>query len=89
MAADLCGPILEVAMSTSDVLREKALSLAQTEVPTEDAVRELLECCGDKRVPVVLARQQFLHELESNRSDPVVNRAAELLDNVLGRLPLG
>jgi hypothetical protein len=56
---------------------------------TEDAIRELLESCNEKRVPVVLARQQLLKDLEERPSDPAVNGAAELLDGVLERLPLG
>lgn len=75
-------------MPTADAVREKALSLAEVGTPTEEAIRELLECCREKRVPVVLARQQFLKDLEARPSDPVVSRAAELLDLVLGRLPL-
>jgi hypothetical protein len=75
-------------MTTADAVREKALSLARAEIPPEEAVRELLECCKRKRVPVVLARQQFLKELEERPSDPIVNRAAELLDRLLEGLPL-
>lgn len=75
-------------MRTANVVREKALSLAEGRTPSEEAVRELLESCRDKRVPVVLARQQLLKDLEAPASDPVVSRAAELLDLVLERLPL-
>jgi hypothetical protein len=75
-------------MTTADAVREKALSLARVETPPEEAVRELLECCKQKRVPVVLARQQFLKDLEERPSDPVVNRAAELLDRLIEVLPL-
>ena len=74
-------------MTTADVVRDKAISLAQAETPTEEAVQDLLECCVEKRVPVVLARQQFLKDLLERPSDPVVNKAAELLDRVLERLP--
>jgi hypothetical protein len=70
-------------------VREKAVNLAQAEMPTEEAIRELLECCRERRVPVVLARQQFQKEMEERPSDPVVSRAAELLDRLLERLPLG
>jgi hypothetical protein len=75
-------------MTTADIVREKALSLARTEIPAEEANRELLASCRGKRVPIVLARQQFLKELEEGPSDPVVNRAVDLLDQVLKRLPL-
>jgi hypothetical protein len=76
-------------MTTADAVRDRALRLAEAGASIEEAVRELLECCGQKRVPVVLARQQFLKELEEQPSDPVVSRASELLDHVLERLPLG
>lgn len=75
-------------MTTADAVREKAFTLAGSGSPTEEAIRELLETCKQKRVPVVLARQQFLKDLEASSSDPVVTRAAELLDGVLERLPL-
>jgi hypothetical protein len=57
-------------------------------MPTEEAVRELLESCQDRRVPAVLAHQKVLKDLEGSASDPVLSRAAELLDLVLERLPL-
>jgi hypothetical protein len=76
-------------MTTADTVRERALSLAGADTSTEEAIRELLESCKEKRVPVVLARQQLLKDLEERPSDLVVNRAAELLDGVLERLPLG
>lgn len=74
-------------MSTADVIREKAISLARAETPEEEAIQELLECCIEKRVPVILARQHFLKDLVERPSDPVLNQAAELLDRVLQRLP--
>jgi hypothetical protein len=73
---------------TADAVREKALNLAMAEATTAEATRELLEYCEQKRVPVVLARQQLLRDLEKLPSDDVVRRAAELLDHVLERVPL-
>jgi hypothetical protein len=55
----------------------------------EDALGELLEYCEDSRVGVVLARQELLKDLVERPSDDVANRAAELLDQVLGRLTAG
>lgn len=75
-------------MPTAAAVREKALSLAEAGTPTEEAVRELLECREGRRVPVVLARQQFSADLEARPSDPALSRAVEVLDLVLGRLPL-
>jgi hypothetical protein len=74
-------------MATADIVREKALTLAGAG-PTEEAIQELLESCQEKRVPIVLARQQLLTDLEAGPSDPVVGRALELLDQVLERLPV-
>ena len=76
-------------MTTSDAVRAKTLILAEAHTPTEEAVGELMECCGGKRAPVVVARQQFLKDIDANRSDPVVSRAVELLGELLVRLPLG
>lgn len=72
-------------MTTSDEVRRRALALASAETTTEDALRELLECCGEKRVSVVMARRQ-VHGPDQG-PDPISERAAELLDEVLRRLP--
>jgi hypothetical protein len=72
-------------MTTSDEVRQRALDLARAGASTEQAIRELRECCGDRRVPVVLARQHLVEEEEAEQ--PVSARAVELLDEVLGRLP--
>lgn len=74
-------------MTKAETVKEKALALAEAGAPTDEAVRELLECCKDKRVPVVLARQQFLNDRDEHADSLVVNRAVEILDAVLG-LPL-
>lgn len=75
-------------MPTADAVREKALMLIQTDARTEDAVGELLEHCEGRRVPVVLARQHLLRDLEESPSDDVARRGVELLDHVLERLPV-
>jgi hypothetical protein len=75
-------------MPSADAMREKALSLAEAGAVSEDAVRDLLEYCQDRRVAVVLARQQLIKDREARPSDPVLSRAVELLDHVLERLPL-
>jgi hypothetical protein len=75
-------------MTTADVVRERAIRLARAETPAEEAIRDLLECCAEKRVPVVLARQQFMRDVEERPADPVASRAVELLDRVLERIPV-
>lgn len=73
-------------MSPSDVVRQRAISLADAGLTLEEAVDDLLEFCGDRRVPVVVARQQILKELEEQPSEPLLSRAAEFLDHVLRRM---
>lgn len=73
-------------MTTAEIVRERALSLAEARAPTDQAVAELLESSGDRRVAVVLAEQELLAELDSARSD-VLSRAVELLNRVLERMP--
>jgi hypothetical protein len=75
-------------MPSADALREKALSLAEGGRVSEDDVREVLRYCQDRRVAVVLARQQLAKEQEARPSDPLLGRAVELLDRVLERLPV-
>ncbi len=72
-------------MTTADEVRDRALALARAGSATEDAIGELLDCCGDKRVSVVLARREVLDRGEG--PDPVSERAGELLEEVLRRLP--
>jgi hypothetical protein len=67
-------------MTTSDEVRDRALRLVDERVPREDAVRELLDCCGDKRVSAVRARQE-LAEREGSEE------AVGLLDEVLAKFP--
>jgi hypothetical protein len=75
-------------MPTADLVREKALSLAEAGAVSENAIRELLEYCEDRRVAVVLARQHLVEEQVARPSDPLLGRAVELLDRVLERLPV-
>jgi hypothetical protein len=72
-------------MTTADEVQEKALALAQAGTPTDEAIRELLDCCAGKRVSVVLARRHVLGP--GDGTDPVRGRAGELLGEVLQRLP--
>jgi hypothetical protein len=73
-------------MTTAEIVRERALSLAEEGAPTDQAVTELLESSGDRRVAVVVAEQELLAALDADRSD-VLSRAVELLDQVLERMP--
>ena len=47
-------------MPTADILLEKALELARADAPEDQAVQELLECCGNRRVSAVVARDRAM-----------------------------
>jgi hypothetical protein len=44
-------------MTTGDIVRERALELARSETDREQAVSDLLTCCGGRRVAAVRAQQ--------------------------------
>jgi hypothetical protein len=71
-------------VATSEDVRQTALDLAERGEDIVTAVRELLACCGDRRVSVVVARQTLS---DASGEDPrgAVTRAIELLDVVLER----
>lgn len=75
-------------MTTGDIVRERALELARTETDREQAVSELLESSGGRRVPVVSARQHLISSLDSESSPADAMRAIEFLDELLERLPV-
>jgi hypothetical protein len=77
-----------MAMTTSEVLTEHALSLASAGTVGEEAVLELLTVSGERRVAVVRARQTLLARTEEQGGDEATAHAVELLDAVLIRLPL-
>lgn len=72
-------------MTTGDVVRDRVLELARSEVDLEEALRELEVLCEGRRVAVVRARQLLSATLED--SDPVTGRAIGYLDELLLRLP--
>jgi hypothetical protein len=71
-------------VATSEDVWQTALDLAERGEDTDTAIRELLACCGDHRVSVVVARQTLSG---ATGEDPPgnVSRAIELLDAVLER----
>lgn len=69
-------------MVTSEDVWNTAIDLAERGEDTDTAVRELLACCGDHRVSVVVARQTL--SVASGEDPPgTFSRAIELLDAVL------
>lgn len=77
----------EDLMTTGDIVRERALELARSSTDREQAVSELLTCCGGRRVAAVSARQQLVAWLDSEPDQPHAMRAVEFLDELLGKLP--
>ena len=71
-------------MATSEAVWKTALDLAERGEDNDTAVHELLACCGDHRVSVVVARHTLS---DASGEDPpgTVSRAMELLDLVLER----
>jgi hypothetical protein len=74
-------------MTTADAVRERALSLARSRIEREEALRDLQDCCGDRRVSVVRARQQLTTWLDSESDQADAMQAIGLLDELLDRLP--
>ena len=71
-------------MTTATVVMDRALALAQAGTEDEEAISDLLVCCGDNRVAVVMARRHFLEPSEPQGEN--AERAVKLLDEVLRRL---
>jgi hypothetical protein len=72
-------------MTTADEVVGRAVALAEENSDMERAVRELLECCGGRRVSVVIARQRLKGDVKESPDDQVKTRAVQLLDLVLER----
>jgi len=68
-------------MTTGDIVRERALELARTETDREQAVSELFESCGGRRVPVVSARQHLIASLDWLTGSILAVRVARLETN--------
>jgi hypothetical protein len=76
-------------MSTAETLADRACDLAGAGADTDTAVRELLDCCADRRVSVVMARRSLVERLEGGGADPTLSRAVEILDETLRAGPWG
>jgi hypothetical protein len=71
-------------MTIAEIVMERAQDLARAGVADEEAVSELLSSAGGNRVAVVVARR---HLMEDAEQEGRAERAVELLDEVLRRLP--
>ena len=76
-------------MSTAETLVDRACDLAGTGADTDTAVRELLDCCADRRVSVVMARRSLEERMRAEQQDPTLARAVEILDETLRAGPWG
>ncbi len=76
-------------MSTAETLSARALELAGGGMDTDEAVADLLGCCADKRVSVVMAKRSIEERMGEGADDPTLPRAVELLDETLHRGPWG
>lgn len=72
-------------MTTAEIVMERAQDLAREGVADEEAVSDLLSSAGGNRVAVVIARRNLLEDPQPEGSSG--ERAVELLDEVLRRLP--
>jgi hypothetical protein len=61
--------------------------LAVSGAEHDEAVRELETTCAGRRVAVVRARQMMEAGLGDQPAEPATQRAMELLDDLLARLP--
>ena len=69
-------------MTTADTVMDRALALATEPGDTAVAVKELLACCGNRRVSVVMAHRYLLDRL-SNQPNDTTARAVELVTEAL------
>ena len=76
-------------MSTAETLVERACDLARAGADTDTAVNELLDCCADRRVSVVMAKRSIEERMATEGEDATLPRAVEILDETLHRGPWG
>lgn len=74
-------------MAVADEMFERALSLASSGTERRQAVSELLECSGQRRLPAVLARQRVHGRLEEAPNDAHLSTAHQFLSDVVAQLP--
>ena len=73
-------------MAVADEMFERAMSLVSSGTERGQAVRELLECCGQRRLPAVLARQRVDARLRDAPEDPHLDTAHQFLSDVVAQL---
>jgi hypothetical protein len=76
-----------MSMTTADMVRDLALSLASSGLERAEAVQELESASGGRRVAVVRARQMMVSSVEDDSAQPDTAEAIAMLDDVLVRLP--
>lgn len=73
-------------MTTSEIVRDRALELAQAGMEGDRAVSELSDACGGRRVAAVRARQELVAMLDGG-GDHDVTTAVRLVDDLLAQMP--
>ncbi|HYT78314.1 MAG TPA: hypothetical protein VEQ37_03480 [Actinomycetota bacterium] len=72
-------------MTTAEEMRETALRLARDRRQLDDAVAELVQRSGGRRVAVVLARRDLMQRIDEDPADADAARALELVEVTLDR----
>jgi hypothetical protein len=72
-------------MTTAEEMRETALRLARDRRELDDAVAELVQRSGGRRVSVVLARRDLMQRLDEDPADADAARALEFVEVTLDR----
>jgi hypothetical protein len=72
-------------MTTAEDVRETALGLARDRRQLDDAVAELVQRSGGRRVAVVLARRDLMQRIDEDPADADAARALELVEVTLDR----
>lgn len=74
-------------MTTAESVRDLAIDLVRSDTERGEAVEELEQVCGGRRVAAVRARQMIASSLEEEVDEPEKQEAMTLLDDLLTRLP--
>ena len=74
-------------MAVADNMFERALSLASSGTERREAVEELLQCCEQRRLPAVLAKQRVHAQLQDDSRDAHLETAYGFLSDVVAQLP--
>jgi hypothetical protein len=72
-------------MTTAEEVKETALHLARDHRELDEAVAELVQRSGGRRVAVILARRELMQRIDEDPADADAARALELVEVTLDR----